>query len=596
MHDANSLPDDLDACHRLIERQQAQIQKQAQQLHSRETFAQEQSRTVLELESSRQQLSREIEELKLALQKLQSRLYGNRSERFVDCEGQLKLDLGDDEESTADALHEAIAEAERTVEEAEEKRKARRSRRRPASEQLPDHLPRYEVIIDLPPEQKSGKVLVGYDTVETLEFERPVLRVRQTKYAKYADPKNPSAGIASPERATGLVEGNRFDTSVAAAIIAAKYFYHLPYYRQQDLFAGSGWTPSRSTLLNILVGAEFALQPLAMSYRELISQMTVLGCDDTGVKLIVPPVLPELDPDHPRTTRTLEVLTQAQADGRGSVNAKMWGYRAEELPFNVFDFTVSRHRDGPDDVLSGFQGKLMGDCWSGFQRIEMRTGGRIERAACWAHARRKVDACRRSHPGHASKLLALIRQLYDLEDRCKEWSTSDRGQLRMGQSQLVLNEIKQSIHGDEVARVLPKSDLGEALSYMRRHWDALSLFVSDGRLPIDNNEVEQLMRRIAVGRKNWLFVGSVAAGHRAANLMTIISTAVRNDLDVWAYIKDVLDQALAGCTDWESLRADRWKQRHPKAICQYRADERRDATDRRRERRARRRLLAAKKK
>ncbi len=104
------------------------------------------------------------------------------------------------------------------------------------------------------------------------------------------------------------------------------------------------------------------------------------------------------------------------------------------------------------------------------------------------------------------------------------------------------------------------------------------------------------MRRVAVGRKNWLFVGSVAAGHRAANLMTLISTAVRNDLDVWVYLKDVLDQILAGCTDWESLRADRWKAAHPQAICQYRVDERRDATDRRRERRARRRLLAAKKK
>ena len=383
---------------------------------------------------------------------------------------------------------------------------------------------------------------------------------------------------------------------MAVEIIAAKYFYHLPYYRQQDLFAGSGWTPSRSTLLNTLAGAEFVLQPLAMYYRELIGQMEIIGCDDTGVKLIVPPALPELDPNHPRTARTLEVLSQAQEQGRGSVNAKMWGYRAEELPFNVFDFTVSRHRDGPDEMLSDFDGKLMGDCWSGFQRIELRTGGRIERAACWAHARRKIDACRRSHPSHATSLLALIRQLYDLEDRAGEWTAEARQRLREQQSRLVLDQIKQYIGGDPVARVLPKSDLGEALSYIRRHWEALELFVSDGRLPIDNNEVEQLMRRVAVGRKNWLFIGSVAAGHRAANLMTIISTAVRNDLDVWLYLKDVLDQILAGCTDWESLRADRWKTSHPKAIRQYRLDERRDATDRRRERRARRRLLSAKKK
>ncbi len=464
MHDANNLPDDLDACHQLIEqqaqqlsRQQAQLEDQSRQLHSRETFAEEQSRTVLELESARQQLSQEVEELKLTLQKLLARLHGNRSERFIDCEGQLKLDLGDDDEAAAEALHEAIAEAQRTVEEAEARRKARRARRKPRSEKLPEHLPRYEVIVDLPESEKAGKVLVGYDTVETLEFERPVLRVRQTKYAKYADPKDPRRGIASPERPVGLVEGNRFDTSVAVEIIAAKYFYHLPYYRQQDLFAGCGWTPSRSTLLNILSGAEFVLQPLAMYYRQLISQLEIIGCDDTGVKLIVPPVLPELDANHPRTARTLEVLSQALEEGRGSVNAKMWGYRAEELPFNVFDFTVSRHRDGPDDVLSDFHGTLMGDCWSGFQRIELRTDGRIERAACWAHARRRIDACRRSHPSHATSLLALIRQLYDLEDRAQEWSVADRQRLREQQSRLVLDQIKQYIDGTRSRECYPRA-------------------------------------------------------------------------------------------------------------------------------------------
>ena len=131
---------------------------------------------------------------------------------------------------------------------------------------------------------------------------------------------------------------------------------------------------------------------------------------------------------------------------------------------------------------------------------------------------------------------------------------------------------------------------------MKNHWEALLLYTTDGRLPIDNNETEQLMKQIATGRKNWLHVGSVAAGYRAANLMTIISTAARNDLDMWSYLKDVLDQILVGCTDWESLRADRWKARHPEAVREYRVDERRDAIDRRRARRARRRLLASRKK
>ena len=131
----------------------------------------------------------------------------------------------------------------------------------------------------------------------------------------------------------------------------------------------------------------------------------------------------------------------------------------------------------------------------------------------------------------------------------------------------------------------------EALGYLRNHWDALQVYVTDGRMPLDNNDVEQLMKQVAVGRKNWLFLGSLEAGRRAATLLTLVSSAVRNDLDVWAYLKDVFDQLLAGSTDYESLRPDVWKQSHPAAVRTYRADERRDAADHRRLRRARRRLL-----
>jgi hypothetical protein len=109
-------------------------------------------------------------------------------------------------------------------------------------------------------------------------------------------------------------------------------------------------------------------------------------------------------------------------------------------------------------------------------------------------------------------------------------------------------------------------------------------------MPIDNNDTEQLMKQIALGRKNWLFVGSVAAGERAAGFFTLVSSAVRNDLDVWAYVKDVLDQLLAGSTDYHSLRPDVWKQSHPEAIRQYRVEERRDRAVRTRLRRAQRLL------
>ena len=138
--------------------------------------------------------------------------------------------------------------------------------------------------------------------------------------------------------------------------------------------------------------------------------------------------------------------------------------------------------------------------------------------------------------------------------------------------------------------VLPKSNLGQASAYVRRHWEALTRFSEDGSIPIDNNDCEQLMKRVATGRKNWLFKGSLAAGERAANLMTIIGTALRNDLDVHAYMEDVLRRALAGETNWKAMAPHIWKSEHPESIRTYRQEERRQAADRKRVRRARRRL------
>ena len=134
--------------------------------------------------------------------------------------------------------------------------------------------------------------------------------------------------------------------------------------------------------------------------------------------------------------------------------------------------------------------------------------------------------------------------------------------------------------------------LGEALGYLRNQWDLLQVYLGDGRFPIDNNDTEQLMKQVAFGRKNWLFMGSVAAGERAAVLMSIVSRAQRNDLDVWAYVKEVLDRLLAGDRDYAAMRPDRWAASHPEHIRHYRADERRYRADARQTRRADRRRQA----
>lgn len=139
--------------------------------------------------------------------------------------------------------------------------------------------------------------------------------------------------------------------------------------------------------------------------------------------------------------------------------------------------------------------------------------------------------------------------------------------------------------------MLPKSRMGEAIRYLKNQWGPLTVFLGDGRVPFDNNETEQLMKQVAMGRKNWLFIGSVEAGYRAAILLTIVSTAHRYHLDVWLYVKDVLDRLLAGENDLASLRADRWAAAHPDAIRPYRVEEARYRADAKATRRARRRLV-----
>ncbi len=567
-----ALPQEVPACHALIA---------------------ELAASVGELSNDKLQLAQENEELKLTITRLLLQLRGHRRERFVEDPNQRKLDLGDEAEMK-DALADAVAEARTIVQEYTVRRTIRPQR--PRNEKLPDHIPRYEVTLPVPEEvancpEHGPRKQIGEDRMETLEFQQPKLRVRVTIVPKFACEREPCCGVKEPERPLGLVEGNRYDTSVAAEVLAAKYFYHLPTYRQQDWFAGCGWTPSRSTLLNLLEASAFVLEPLADHYRRLVLGSPILGTDDTTVTLLLPPVIPEAKADDPRSKRVHEVFSAARAEGRASVTARMWAYRAVEVPVNVFDFTVSHHRDGPDAFLRDYCGKLMADCYSGYQSIELRSASRIQRGACWSHARRKVFDGRSSHPVEASFVLAMIGELFDIEERGKTLTAEGRLALRQRESRPVLDRLRAWLDGEAAARVLPKSLFAEAVRYLRNHWTALNLYVSDGRCPIDNDDTEQLMKQVALGRKNWLFLGSVAAGYRAATFLTIVSTAHRNDLDVWAYVKDVLDQLLAGSTDYHALQADIWKQSHPEHIRTYRAEERRDRSDAKRLRRARRRLL-----
>ena len=584
MIELREIPNDLDTC-------QALLRLQAASLSQQDATVTSQSATIASQSAKIEELATEMEKLRKLLSYF---VNGHRSEkRILPAADQAWLPFESSEEFQA-ARAEAEAQAEAIVQTYTVTRTVAKKKR---NESLPSHLPRVEKTIEGTDAEKNcpahgERKVIGYDTTETLVHKRPELYVLVRKYPKYACLKHPECGVASPERPTSLVEGDRYDTSVAAAVVEAKWFHHLPIYRHQDIFAGSGWMPSRSTLLNIVSQVQFVIAPFIAYMTQRVQQDIGVGIDDTGCRMLLPRTPPQALPGDAKSQRLVEKVAEAHAKGDSSLLAKMWVYAGLYLaPYNIFDFRVSRHRDGPDDFFRNSRCTVQGDCFSGNLSVVIHSDERLTFAACWGHARRKVVEAT-TYPQESEVLLGMLQALYDIETRGKDLTWQDRQALRQREATVILDAIWGWLETRPLQDVLPKSDFAEALRYIRNHWKELNVYAGDGRIPIDNNSVEQLMKQVAMGRKAWLFVCGVAGGEQSAMMMTLVSSARRHDLDVGVYVKDVLDQLLAGCTDYDRLLPDVWKQSHPEAIRVYRVEERRDKADRKQLLAARRRLAA----
>ena len=215
-------------------------------------------------------------------------------------------------------------------------------------------------------------------------------------------------------------------------------------------------------------------------------------------------------------------------------------------------------------------------------------GSNVLEVACWSHARRRFFEAVGNSPREAHQVLEWIRQLYDLEDRAHDWSIDARRELRAGEAIPVLGRIETYL--TELApTALPKTALGKAVTYTRNQWEALRRYTEDGRLTIDNNVSERTLRHQAIGRKNWLFLGSEAAGPRAAVLYTILVGAKRHHIEPWVYVRDLLLRVHADDQHLEELLPDHWAAAHPEAILNHRLEESRAKAIRTRARRAHRR-------
>ena len=301
MIEPHEIPNDLDACQALLRVQAASLTQQAATITSQ---------------------TQKIEELTTEMEKLRKLLSqfvnGHRSEkRIFPAADQALLPFENSEEFEA-ARAEAEAQAEAIVLTYTVTRTVTKKKR---DESLPSHLPRVEKVIEAGDAQTNcpahgPREPIGYDTTETLVYKRPELYVLVRKYPKYACPGNPACGVASPERPTSLVEGDRYDTSVAATVVEAKWFHHLPIYRHQDVFAGSGWTPSRSTLLNLVSQVQFVVTPFIAYMRQKVQQDVGVGIDDTGCRMLLPRTPPQAIPGDAKSRRLVEKVAEAQCQRR----------------------------------------------------------------------------------------------------------------------------------------------------------------------------------------------------------------------------------------------------------------------------------------
>lgn len=564
MLEVQDLPDDLQACQQLL-CELSSAYDRLQQIYE-ELLA-----TCTIVQDSQLKLEQEKEALELTIKELMNRLYGRRSERHKVSPDQVPLDFGDGD---AVPVIPDVTEDEAFVAEHNEKKRRRRKKKR-GDGKFPEHLERRVERIE--PSLPDGVrledcQLIGVDNVEILEFDRPQLWVRRLEYPKYKIPAQPQLNVLQGEREISLIPGGSFGFGIAAEVLFNKYALHLPLYRQQDPFAQLGWSPNRSTLCQIVMSSADLLRPLAMLATGRVLASSVINTDDTEVTLLTP------------------------REGKGSRKARFWIYRSNEnhALYDVFAFTNSRSRAGPDEFLKDFHGTICGDCYSGYVNIEDVTNGRIAFSACNTHARRYVFNSREQHPELSSEILALYRALYDIEERGRRLDPVERFLLRRRESVPLMKRIGFLIESPAARKLLPKSKLGTAMGYLRNNWEALKRFLSDARLPIDNNEAERDLRRIAVGRRNWLFVGSEDGGERAAVILTVVASAHRHDLDVWAYLRDVLERLAKGEDNLEDLLPDVWKASHPQHIRTFREEERQHRADERRYRHAERRIARVK--
>lgn len=445
----------------------------------------------------------QINKLQHQLDQLLRHIYGKKSEKFVADANQSALEFDLPVRIIAEKKKETI-----TYEREKPSRESNHKGRLP----FPEHLPRVEEIV-MPLEDVSGMKIIGQEITERLECDPGKLFVR--KFIRYKYAKENNEGVVIAPLPSSPIEKGKVGASVLALIIIQKYVDHLPLYRQIEQFKRMGMEIPSSTMSDWVKTAAELIAPLYEALVKKVLKSNYLQADETRIQV--------LDKDKKGKTH------------RGWY----WTYRNPESGLVLFDYQESRGRAGPAAVLKDFIGYLQSDGYEVYNQFEKKY---VTHVLCMAHARRYFEQALSNDEERASYVLKEIQKLYAVEKHCRENNLSvyDRLDLRQEKSIPVLHTLHQWLK-ENITQVTPSSALGKAIGYALPRWERLMLYANDGRLEIDNNLVENSIRPIAIGRKNYLFAGSHEAAQNAAMFYSLLGTCKLKGIEPFNWLKNLFE-------------------------------------------------------
>jgi transposase len=485
-----------------------------------------------ELAAAQQSQKQEIERLKRQLAWFQKEVFGQKSERFIDQVDSPLLpgfEFPEEEEESE------------TPEIAVPCHSRRASRKDSTAVDIPDDLPRITEVIDIADDDKScpktGEQLIeiGRDVTEKLAF-RPgeyfVKRIERPKYARQGDALG---GILQMPASECILEGSKFDASFMAHVVTEKFAFHMPLNRVIEKLQTREIGISSQTMSSLVINLGTKVLPLLKLMEKRTFEQGVIFTDDTGIKLV---------------------------KGKGkATKAHMWiylGAKPNAPPYHIYRFSESRSHRFPLEHLKNFNGIIHADAFQAYEKLDEDEDSGISWAACWAHARRYfIEA---GNSPFIKSVLRKMRYLFMFERIAWKGSDEKRLWIRQNKEKLIVDELFEMLKEKvRQGNLLPTSALANAMGYMLSREENFRHYLDNPDLRMDNNPAERALRKLVIGRKNWLYVGSHRSGEATAALLSLVQTCRAIGINPQEYLEDIFRRLMSHpARKLDELLPDRW--------------------------------------